>query len=111
MVPMLMCGLVRSNLALATCVLPCLMPSGVARIGYYGLFSSFIVIRGYSPRAFAMISVATACGDLRVGVELHAVTRPTLSATAKIAHVAEHLRQRNECRDDASARTLLHRLH
>jgi|TARA_B100001057_G_scaffold466442_1_gene523574 hypothetical protein len=38
------------------------MPSGVARIGYYGLFSSFIVIRDYSPRAFAMISVATAWG-------------------------------------------------
>ena len=49
--------------------------------------------------------------DLGVGVELHAVTRSALCATAKVAHVAEHLRQRNECLDDASARTLLHRLH
>src|SRR6185437_9510363 len=49
-------------------------------------------------------------GNFGVGVELHAVARPALGATAQVAHVAEHLRQRHLGPDDAGARDVVHRL-
>src|SRR4051794_4654122 len=48
--------------------------------------------------------------DLGVAVEDHRVARPTLGAAAQIAHVAEHLRERDQGPDDAGAGALLHRL-
>jgi hypothetical protein len=56
MVPMLTCGLVRSNLALATGFL-----SSWSRrwCVLWGLAGSARVVPGYSPVALAMISLAT----------------------------------------------------
>src|SRR4051794_36562011 len=48
--------------------------------------------------------------NLRVAVEDHRVAGPPLGAAAQVAHVAEHLRQRDQGPDDAGAGALLHRL-
>src|SRR3712207_9253880 len=48
--------------------------------------------------------------DLGVRVEHHGVARPPLGAAAQVAHVAEHLRERDQGPDDTSAGALLHRL-
>src|SRR5919199_75093 len=78
MVPMLTCGLVRSNLALAT-----------------GFLSSWCRSRART--------LGWACwgpgGD---------VPRP--AGHSQVAHVAEHLRERDQGPDDAGAGALLHRL-
>ena len=56
MVPMLTCGLVRSNLALATGFLsPCVSQSCAC----LGVRARARVVPGYSPVALAMISLAT----------------------------------------------------
>src|ERR1700710_721251 len=55
MVPMLTCGLVRSNLALATGFLSLWLRRWCVSVGLAGG-------DGYSPVALAMISLATFCG-------------------------------------------------
>src|SRR4051794_38289411 len=139
MVPMLTCGLVRSNLALATGFLsPCLSRScacsgvGSARDG--GPVRAVRLTRrspsrgswlGYGIAALLGPWTALRCSlsrrlrddllgdvgrDLGVRVEHHGVARPPLGAAAQVAHVAEHLRQRHQGLDDAGAGALLHRL-
>src|SRR5437763_7649985 len=102
MVPMLTCGLVRSNLALAT-----------------GFLSSWLRSRTRVWGAVLVGLLASRLGDdllgdvgrdLGVRVEHHGVARPSLGAAAQVTHVAEHLRERDQCPDDAGAGALLHRL-
>src|SRR3954470_874640 len=124
MVPMLTCGLVRSNFAFATGVL---------------LWTVFVLLARHAGEALRTLSTARARavhdgphvphrtgslgasrlrddllrhvrGNLGVGVELHAVARPALSLRPQVADVAEHLGKRHQSLDDASAGTLLHRL-
>src|SRR3954466_10252893 len=114
MVPMLTCGLVRSNLALATGFLsPCVSQS------YASLGVRAVLAAPGSPRGRQGVLLAGRLGDdllgdvgrdLGVRVEHHGVARPSLGAAAQVAHVAEHLRQRHQSPDDAGAGTLLHRL-
>src|SRR5690349_3639865 len=124
MVPMLTCGLVRSNLAFATAVL--------LLGGWSYVFSSSVVWNGWSaasarnsrcslavrlrgPDGSAPGSLRSsrcslavrlrddllgdACRHLGVGVELHRVGRPALRLAAQVADVAEHLRERHQCSD------------
>src|SRR5689334_20709771 len=124
MVPMLTCGLVRSNFAFATGVLLWTV--------------SFLLVR-HADKAIRTLSTARAravldgphvphqAGSLRarglgddllrhalrnlgVGVELHAVARPALGLRPEVADVAEHLRQRHQGPDDTATAALLHRL-
>src|SRR3954470_13689950 len=124
MVPMLTCGLVRSNFAFATGVL---------------LWTVSFLLARRAGRALRTLSTARARaahdgphvphrsgglsasrlrddllrhvrGNLGVGVELHAVARPALRLRPQVADVAEHLRQRHESAYDAGAAALLHRL-
>src|SRR5664279_5079223 len=48
--------------------------------------------------------------NLRIAIEDHRVRRPTLGPRPEVADVAEHLRQRHECRHDAGAAALGHGL-
>src|SRR5688500_9772487 len=139
MVPMLTCGLVRSNLALATgflsswlrrwCVLwggallgddgtcPAV---GVTRrspwrcpwlgSGVAPLLGPRTALRCSLPRRLRDDLLGDVGRDLGVRVEHHRVARPSLGAAAQVAHVAEHLRQRHQGPDDAGAGTLVHRL-
>src|SRR6476620_3562709 len=102
MVPMLTCGLVRSNLALAT-----------------GFLSSWLRSRTRVWGAVQVGLLASRLGDdllgdvgrdLGVRVEHHGVARPSLGAAAQVAHVAEHLRERDQRLDDTGAGALVHRL-
>src|SRR5215210_7845665 len=131
MVPMLTCGLVRSNLALATGFLSSWVTQVVRALGW--------AVRGRLPRPWPSRSrwlgsglapllgpwTALRCSlarrlrddllghvlrDLGVAVEDHRVAGPPLGAAAQVAHVAEHLRERDQGPDDASAGALLHRL-
>src|SRR5881397_550569 len=94
MVPMLTCGLVRSNLALATVV------------SSSGRLLTVLLLAVCLGDDF----LGDVAGDFRVGVELHAVARPALGPRPQVADVAEHLRQRHERLDDAGPAALLHRL-
>src|ERR1700722_12747938 len=103
MVPMLTCGLVRSNLALATAVLP-------------GLFSAQYAGQWRTGSLWVLLAVCFGDDFLRdvawhlcIRVELHAVTRPALGLRPKVADVAEHLRQRNSGAHDAGTAALVHR--
>src|ERR1700704_86991 len=139
MVPMLTCGLVRSNFAFATGVL--LRTFWFANAGCAGglWFFSTLGLAARSLRPSACNSQPTAgdhsptaahyfrasllarrlCDDLlgdvlrnlAVGVELHAVTRPALGLRPQVADVAEHFRQRHQRSDDSGATALLHRLN
>src|SRR5215211_5040736 len=73
MVPMLRCGLVRSNLALAMAV-----PYSLA---VRELFAANALDDFFGDRL----------GNLLVRVELHGVRRATLGARAEVSSVAEHL--------------------
>src|SRR5215207_7553025 len=107
MVPMLTCGLVRSNLALATGFLsPCLR----SRARALGLAGSARVVPGLLAGRLGDDLLGDVGRDLGVRVEHHGVARPPLGAAAQVAHVAEHLRQRHQGPDDAGAGALLHRL-
>src|SRR4029453_7866663 len=121
MVPMLTCGLVRSNFAFATGVLlwtvSFLRPA--RRIGGRTLCRLLVHVRPTTGRTCLNASGAGGLRDdllrhvlrnLGVGVELHAVARPALSLRPQVADVAEHLRQRHQSLDDASPGTPLHRL-
>src|SRR5690348_15941995 len=112
MVPMLTCGLVRSNFAFATAVL--LWTSGVTTS-----FSCLWVRpqsgpslggRGLLPGRLRDDLLSHVLRYLGVGVELHRVARPALGLRPQVADVAEHLRQRYQGADDAGSAALLHRL-
>src|SRR3954470_21044168 len=114
MVPMLTCGLVRSNLALATGFLsPCL---AVVRVS--GVWAVLAGRRRIAPPSgYSLLAgrlgddlLGDVLRDLGVRVEHHGVARPSLGAAAQVAHVAEHLRERDQGPDDAGAGALLHRL-
>src|SRR4051795_4394187 len=113
MVPMLTCGLVRSNLALATGFLSSWLRRWCVLVGSGG------ARRPRAGPATAYSLLASRLGDdllgdvgryLGVRVEHHGVARPSLGAAAQVAHVAEHLRERDQGPDDAGAGALLHRL-
>src|SRR3954464_9405024 len=101
MVPMLTCGLVRSNLAFATWC-----PS-LDSASYAVAVSCRAGLIAVGLRDDLLRDVR---GNLGVGVELHAVARPALGPRPKVADVAEHLRQRHHRADDACARPLVHGL-
>src|SRR6476619_6206008 len=92
MVPMLTCGLVRSNLALAT-----------------GFLSSWLR-RWCVALGWAVLVLLAVRRDLGARVEHHGVARPPLGAAAQVTHVAEHLRERDQRLDDTGAGALVHRL-
>src|SRR5438270_3871038 len=101
MVPMLTCGLVRSNLAFATwCPSLDSASYAVAASCCAGLFA--VGLRDDLLRDVR--------GNLGVGVELHAVARPALRPRPQVADVAEHLRQRDQRSDDACTAAFLHGL-
>ena len=74
----------------------------LSRIGF--LISLWVLC---DPRLFAASLGDDLClhirGDLCVGVELHAVTGAALGSAAEVSHVAEHLGQRNQCRNDTGS--------
>src|SRR6266536_5445359 len=101
MVPMLTCGLVRSNFAFATWG-----PPVDYLIWYVGCgLSAGLFARGLRDDLFRH-----GLRDRGVGLELHGVARPALGLRPQVADVAEHLRQRHRGADDAGAAALLHRL-
>src|SRR6478736_602525 len=109
MVPMLTCGLVRSNLALATgssSGLSCRYPGRwISTGGSTGLVS---YVTGCSeeqrPRSLALALLDDLVGDglrdLRVAVELHRVHRAARRLGTQVTDVAEHLRQGDIGPDD-----------
>src|SRR3954452_24431800 len=87
MVPMLTCGLVRSNLALATGFLASCGSQSYASLGVRAVLAG----RGQSPRPTDWSLLASRLGDdllgdvgrdLGVRVEHHGVARPSLGAAA-----------------------------
>src|SRR3954466_8810302 len=104
MVPMLTCGFVRSNFAFATV--------GSSPRGYAVVRALGWAVRGWGllARRLGDDLLGHVGRDLRVAVEDHRVAGPPLGAAAQVAHVAEHLRQRDQGPDDAGAGALLHRL-
>src|SRR5689334_2539519 len=104
MVPMFTCGLVRSNLALATGFLSSWVSLGARVLGWAGSGVGLLA------RRLGDDLPSHIGRDLGVTVEDHRVAGPTLGAAAQVAHVAEHLRERDQRPDDASAGALLHRL-
>src|SRR4030095_9161595 len=123
MVPMLTCGLVRSNFAFATGVLLWTVISFLARRAGAALRTlstarARAVHDGpHVPHRVRLASRAGSLSDdllrhvlrnLGVGVELHAVTRPALRLGPEVADGAEHLRQRHQSLDQAGAGALLH---
>src|SRR4051794_36132085 len=139
MVPMLTCGLVRSNLALATGFLSSWCRSRARTLGWAcwgraGTYPARRVTRrsprrcpwlgsGLAPRLGPWTALRCSLArrlrddllgdvgrDLGVRVEHHGVARPPLGAAAQVADVAEHLRERDQGPDDAGAGALLHRL-
>src|SRR5215468_6593082 len=106
MVPMLTCGLVRSNFAFATGVL--LWTSWFVAAAACGA-----TLHDDGPLLPGRLRDDLLChvrGNLGVGVELHRVARPALGLRPQVTDVAEHLRQRYQCADDAGTAALLHRL-
>src|SRR3954452_4234858 len=104
MVPMLTCGFVRSNFAFATV--------GSSPRGYAVVRALGWAVRGWGllARRLGDDLLGHVGRDLRVAVEDHRVAGPSLGAAAQVAHVAEHLRERDQGPDDAGAGALLHRL-
>src|SRR5918997_2252221 len=102
MVPMLTCGLVRSNLALATVGSSCCCY----------LTRCFDTPAGRRLLAADLLDdlVGDVRGNLGVRVELHRVRRLTGGLGPQVANVPEHLGQWHESADDHVAVTLLLRL-
>src|SRR3954451_24030 len=92
MVPMLRCGLVRSNLALAMAV-PC-------SLSVCELFAANALDDFFGNRL----------RHLLVRVELHGVGRATLGARTQVGSVAEHLSQRDLTPYHVGGAALLHPL-
>src|SRR4051794_25215040 len=115
MVPMLTCGLVRSNFAFATGVLLWTVSFLLARRARGGTLRTLSTARARAVHAGPHVphrsgGLSACClrddllghvrGTLGVGVELHAVARPALSLRPQVADVAEHLRERHQSLDD-----------
>src|SRR6476661_1381776 len=116
MVPMLTCGLVRSNFAFATVVLLrtflcyAVRPGqDVARWGGFR-WKRLRDVPQSLPAGLLDDLLGNGLGDLCVGVELHGEARATLRLGAQVADVAEHLGQRDEALDDLGAADVLHAL-
>src|SRR4051812_36342328 len=133
MVPMLTCGLVRSNLALATvgppqdsdATPPGASLSGCRSVGPRCVCLYFTWWRGARRRApppventlrGALLSLGLRddlLGDVRrdlvVGLEGHRVDGTTGGLRTKVPDVAEHLGQRHARADHLDARGVLHR--
>src|SRR6201746_2093561 len=113
MVPMLTCGLVRSNFALAMGpVLLCgglwvVLDGGAGRCPCAG---NWVVLCGLLAPHLRDDLLGHVSGDLGVAVELHGVAGAALGAAAEVADVAEHLRQRDQGLDDAHPSALVHGL-
>src|SRR3954469_213343 len=124
MVPMLTCGLVRSNFAFATGVLlwtDCFFWPGAPLTALRTLSTArarAVHDGPHVPHRTGSLGASRlrddllrhVRGNLGVGVELHAVARPALGPRPKVADVAEHLRQRNQRLDDAGTGPLVHGL-
>src|SRR3954467_3086657 len=114
MVPMLTCGLVRSNFAFATVVLLrtiCVTPYNQGRTWRcWGGFRWKRLRDGPQSLPAGLLDdlLGNGLGDLCVGVELHGEARATLRLGAQVADVAEHLGQRDEALDDLGAADVLH---
>src|SRR5665811_1073838 len=98
MVPMLTCGLVRSNFALPTMVL--LRTNQVLRLTTMPDAATFLVFGDLNADTTASLATDLlddlfrhVLGNLGVGVELHRVVGTTRSLGPQVANVAEHLRQ------------------
>src|SRR5471032_335980 len=101
MVPMLTCGLVRSNFAFATGGPPSYSvrrPRGV-RVRVGGGTGELLSAGLRNDLEGDILR------DLRVRVELHRVAGPTLGLAAEVSDIAEHLREGHEGRDDPGPRT------
>src|SRR6476619_500545 len=116
MVPMLTCGLVRSNFAFATVVLLrtflcyAVRPGqDVARWGGFR-WKRLRDVPQSLPAGLLDDLLGNGLGDLCVGVELHGEARAALRLGAQVADVAEHLGQRDEALDDLGAADVLHAL-
>src|SRR5438105_7543471 len=105
MVPMLTCGLVRSNFAFPTGVLLWLLYA-VRRLVVWVRDGAFCLL------ASGLLDdlLRDVLRNFRVGVELHRVAGPPLGLAAEVADVAEHLRERDEGLHDLRTRLLLHGL-
>src|SRR3954465_11601802 len=122
MVPMLTCGLVRSNFAFATGVLLkdfLVRRAPDAQADWFSRRAGRTAGWPQSRCAVMQYLLARRLRDdllrdvrrnLGVGVELHAVARPALGLRPQVADIAEHLRQRYQRLDDAGAAALFHRL-
>src|SRR3954452_14268569 len=106
MVPMLTCGLVRSNFALATGALLENVDYAVRRCGLVGPGSERLLAPGLLDDLFRHV-----LRNLGVGIELHRVRRATLGLRPQVTDIPEHLRQRHQGLDDPTASgALIHRL-
>src|SRR6478609_10274005 len=120
MVPMLTCGLVRSNLALATVGPPQDSRAGPPVDGFRPevLRDWFLMLRDVAweqrPRSLALALLDDLVGhslrDLRVAVELHRVHRAARGLRPQVTDVAEHLRQRDVRTHDLHTGGVLHGL-
>src|SRR6478735_1849452 len=116
MVPMLTCGLVRSNFAFATVVLlrtfSCYAVRPGQDVARWGGFrwKRLRDVPQSLPAGLLDDLLGNGLGDLCVGVELHGEARATLRLGAQVADVAEHLGQRDEALDDLGAADVLHAL-
>src|SRR5680860_648329 len=106
---MFTCGLVRSNLALAMLASSCEYETRVVnkiraraggrrrgRLPYWSLL--FLIFRplGLLAPGLGNDFLGNVPRNLGVAVETHRVHGTTLGARPQVAHVAEHLRQRNQ---------------
>src|SRR5437870_7736865 len=110
MVPMLTCGLLRSNFDFATGMsswtdFALCSWAGVAAgprmflrrcCGRSGVFLMPASNAGLLPRRLRDDFLRDVRGNLGVGVEHHGVVRPALGTGPQVADVAEHLRQRDQ---------------
>src|ERR687890_698131 len=109
MVPMLTCGLVRSNLALATV--------GSSCCGFSDQWICGTRWRSAVDAADRLLAanllddlVGDVLGNLGVRVELHRVRRLTGGLGPQVPNVPEHLGHRHKGLDHAVARALVHRV-
>src|SRR6266508_626228 len=106
MVPMLTCGLVRSNFAFATGPSWNLLATPYDASGWTGVRGEELLAPGLLDDLFRHV-----LRNLGVGVELHRVRRPALRLGTQVADVPEHLRQRHQgLHDPAATGALVHRL-
>src|ERR671911_2851021 len=108
MVPMLTCGLVRSNFAFATVGSSC-WDSSLPVMALLGVWAGRPGASLLAPDLLDDL-LRDVPGNLGIGLELHRIARPALGLAAEVPDVAEHLRQWNQRLDDPGAGTLFHGL-